>query len=85
MATRKYEDGAGNLWAAKGYLHPDGLPTLINLSPLHFVCNTAFRGMSREEFKAHVTALSSGHPRDLDTSAHEVAQEEDADSCLIRS
>ena len=69
----------------KGELPPDGLPTLVKLSPMHFACNSAFQGKIRVDFEAHVTVLSYGHLRDLNTSAHEVAQEEDASSHVMHS
>ena len=52
---------------------------------LHFACNAFFRGTIREEFKAHVAVISSGHPRDLDTSVHNITQENGAESWVVRS
>ena len=75
IAASEYEDGPGNLWAAKGEIKIPLLLTLVKLLLLHFACNAPFRGTSQEEFEAHFAALSSGHLRDLNNSSHKVAQE----------
>ena len=85
LIVSKYEDRTGDLWDMKGGLPLDGLPTLVKLLSLQFVCNAALQGTSLEEFEAQVTALSFVHLRDIDTSAHKVSQEEDADSRVVRS
>ena len=78
VAASEYEDGTGFLWAMKGDLPQEGIPTLVKFSPLHFACNTAFWETIQEEFEVHVIELSSGHLLNLDTSAHKVTQEEDS-------
>ena len=85
VAASEYMDGPGNLWAAKGKLHPEGLPSLVKISTLYFACNTAFQEKSRGWFEANVITLSSGHLCDLTTSTEKVAKEEDANSRIIRS
>ena len=47
VAVSEYEDGMGDLWAAKGEPPPEGFSTLVKLSPLHFACNAAFWGNRR--------------------------------------
>ena len=51
MEASEYEDGPGDLWAVKGDIPSEGLPTLIKLLPLHFACNTAFRGTIRDDLR----------------------------------
>ena len=80
MAVREYEERLGCLWAVKGEIPSEGLTNLVKLTPLHFACYTAFWGTIWEEFEVHVTALNSSHLRNLNTSAHKVAQEEDEGS-----
>jgi len=47
VAASEYENRTGILWAAKEDPPPEGLPTLVNLLPLHFSCNLAFQGNSQ--------------------------------------
>ena len=58
---------------------------LVKLSPLHFSYNTAFQGTSCRDFETHITSISSCHPRNFDTTTHEVATEEDEGSRIMRS
>ena len=41
VARGKYEEGLGNPWAVKGGIPVNILPTLVNLTPLHFALNSS--------------------------------------------
>ena len=63
----------GNLWVVKGELPFERIPTLVNLTILHFLCNAAFRGTSQEDFGVHVTSLNSSHIRNINPFIHKFA------------
>ena len=67
----------GDLWAVKGCIPSNELPTLVKLTPHHFALNTSFQGTDRAEFEMHATSLYSIHPRYFDATAHQVAAVED--------
>ena len=61
VSASEYDGGPGDLWAVKGELPSEGLPTLVKLLPIHTARNTTFWGTSWEEFEVHVTALDYVH------------------------
>ena len=85
VAGGEYEEGPGDLWEEKGEIPVDGFLDMANLTPLYCALNTLFGGAYWAEFDMHVTLLSSVHPRDLDTTAHQVAAMGDEGLHVMRS
>ena len=76
---------AGSLYALRGEIPTEGLPTVVRLEAIHFASNYEFLGTARLEFIVHLAGVNSVLPRDLEDQAHEVAAETDEGSRTVRS
>ena len=85
ISRGEYKEGPGDLWDTKGEILANGLPSLVNISNLHFTCNKALQGSRRREFETHITSLSSCHPCNFNVTTHKIATEEDEGARILRS
>ena len=73
----EYEEDLPEVWGIVGEIPDEGFPAITRLTPMLFAANTPFTGTSASEFEAHATSLSSVDPRNLDSCAHQPAEEDD--------
>ena len=76
---------ASSLYALRGEIPTEGLPTVVRLEALHFAANSEFLGTARLEFTNHLNGVESALPRDLESEAHDVVAETDEGCRAVRS
>ena len=66
-----------------GEVPEDGLPSIVSILPVDLFTIDLFYRTSMEEFKSHITGLTSTLQRDLDSNAHEALAKEDVGDTLV--
>ena len=73
----EYDEDPPEVWGIIGEIPDEGFPRLTRLTSMLFASNSSFIGTSTSEFESHVTSLTSVHPRNFDSNAHQPAAADD--------